>query len=512
MRASKDQYLYVDKTAYIHSLVHSGKSYFLSRPRRFGKSLFLSALRAFWEGKKDLFDGLAVAELENDDPEAWQPYPVFYFDFNGVNYREERALERALEDHLQLWEPEYGLTPDPDTSISKRFQNLLMAAGMKKNRRCVILVDEYDKPLLEVMEDPELEEHNKMVFKSFFSVLKSYDEYIRFVFITGVTKFSKVSIFSDLNQLNDISINREYAGICGITEAELKNCFMPEIEAMAESQEMSVEECLKALKNQYDGYRFHPASEGVYNPFSLLKAFYEKDFGAYWFETGTPTFLVRKVTASAFDIHRLTDRNLYASQASLSDFRVDNPDPVPLLYQTGYLTIVDYDRRLQRYTLAFPNEEVEYGFLESLLPEYSTEVQAGKGTDIYSLEKYVEQGDLEGIRNMLTALFAGIPYTEKKNPFEHYFQTVLYLVFTLLGKYVHCEMHTFNGRVDCVLETDRYVYLFEFKRDEPAQNALDQIVEMGYALPYAADSRKIYKIGVSFDSERRMLSEWVVGE
>lgn len=502
-----DEYLYVDKTKYIYLLARYRKQYFLSRPRRFGKSLLLSTMKAYWEGKKDMFQGLEIEKLEADDKDAFRPYPVFYFDFNRDRYQEPGSLEQVLETHLSEWEKLYGC--DSSTvSLTLRFQNLLKRANERTGMRCVVLVDEYDKPLLEVMSDKDQENHNKSVFKGFFSSLKSYDQYLKFVFITGVTKFSKISIFSDLNQLNDISLDDDYKYICGITEEELCSVFLPEIKKLSNAQSLSIDACLKKLQKTYDGYRFSQSSGGVYNPFSLLKALYSKRFGSYWFETGTPSFLTRRLKKIEFDVHQFSDQTLYASETMLSDYQGDHPDPVPLLYQTGYLTIIDYDRQKELYTLGFPNEEVKYGLLESLLPEYVSKTANASGKDIYTLDEYVEKGNLEGMHSLLTSLFASIPYTGKDTPFEHYFQTVLYLVFTLLGKYAFCEVHTYTGRIDCIVETKEFIYLFEFKRDKSADDALQQIEDMGYALPYSADQRKLYKIGVNFDSEKRMLTEW----
>ena len=501
-------YIYVDKTRYIYSLVHSSKQYFLSRPRRFGKSLFLSTLAAYWEGRQELFEGLAIRELEKDNGEAWQPYPVFYFDFNGKNYQQDTALEVVLDKHLCEWETIYGHSKG--TSLEGRFQYLLKAAAEKTGRRCVVLVDEYDKPLLEVLENNELEEHNKAVFKGFFGTLKSYDKYLQFVFITGVTKFSKVSIFSDLNQLRDISLLGEYAGICGITQEEMKKTLAPEIKSMATALNLTEKDCLKALQTHYDGYHFAPRAEGIYNPFSLLNALADKILGAYWFSTGTPTFLVRRLKAMHFDVRQFTQKTLETNDRILSDYRADNPNPLPLLYQTGYLTIVDYDQRARLYTLGFPNEEVKYGFLESLLPEYAPEAGSGNGKDIFALRRRLLAGDTEGMRDILTALFASIPYTTSDAPFEHYFQSVLYMVFTLLGQFVQCEVHSSRGRADCIVETDDFVYIFEFKMDKTAREALQQIEDKGYAAPFASDSRQVFKIGVSFDSGQRNLAEWLV--
>ena len=360
-----DGYIYVDKTEYIYRLVHEGKPYFLSRPRRFGKSLLLSAMKAYWEGKRELFHGLAIEKLEEDNPGAWKQYPVFLFDFNGVNYRDQGALEKAVNRHRKRWEKIYALENASDL-LNERLQNLLMTAKEKTGLRCVVLVDEYDKPLLDAIEDQELQEHNKNVMKGFFGTLKSFDEYIQFIFITGVSKFHKVSIFSDLNQLSDISLMKKYGGICGITESEIRKYFKTEVKALADEQSLTRDECLKALKETYDGYHFHPQSEGVYNPYSLLSAFFSGELGSFWFETGTPTFLIQQLRRNQFDVRSFTDKTLYADESTLKDYTGDSLDPIPLLYQTGYLTIVDYDDKRRRYTLGFPNEEVKYGFLQSL--------------------------------------------------------------------------------------------------------------------------------------------------
>ena len=505
-----ENFIYVDKTEYIYRLVHNNIPYFLSRPRRFGKSLLLSTLKAYWEGKKELFTGLAIEGLERENKDAWKPYPIFYFDFNGEDY-EVTSVEEVLDQHLSEWEEIYGSQYSKSTP-GYRFQKLLEMAAQKTGLRCVVLVDEYDKPLLDLIEHPEKEEYTKKVFKAFFSRLKKADEFIQFIFITGVSKFHKVSIFSDLNQLSDISLNEEYAALCGITERDIRDYFLPETGQLAENQDMTVPECLEMLKAQYDGYHFHYRGEGVYNPYSLLKCFFEKEPGAYWFETGTPSFILKKIMQNRFDIRKLTERTIYANEALLRDYTGDNPDLVPLLYQTGYLTIADYEKRLNRYTLGFPNEEVKYGFLESLMPSYVPAATAGNGMDIFTLESYIETADLDGVRRLLTALFANITYTSKADPFEHYFQSVIYIVFTLLGKFVACEMHTYTGRIDCLVKTLEYLYLFEFKRDVSAEEALAQINDKDYTLPFPAEPRKLFRIGVSFDSESRRLVGWEVKE
>ena len=416
-------------------------------------------------------------------------------------------MENVLGTMLDDWEEDYG-SRYKERLLGERFQKLLEIAYKKTGLRCVVLVDEYDKPLLDTMDDSERHERNKNVFKSFFSRLKKADEYIQFVFITGVSRFHKISIFSDLNQLRDISLSDRYSALCGITGGELLDVFGQEIDSLAKLQGLDRDGCLQKLRQTYDGYRFHPGSEGVYNPYSLLNCFADGEFGAYWFATGTPSFLISKLRKNCFDVRKLDNGTIYASESDLRDYTGDIANPIPLLYQTGYLTITDFDARLKRYTLSFPNEEVKYGFLESLLPSYIPQATAGNGLDIFTLNDYIENGRLEEVRNVLTALFASISYTVKDDPFEHYFQSVIYVVFTLLGKFVLCEMHTYNGRVDCKVETGKYIYLFEFKRDDSAKSALAQIDSKDYALPFAADSRPVFKIGVSFDTETRKLVEW----
>lgn len=510
-----NNYLYIDKTDYVYKLVHSNTPFFLSRPRRFGKSLLLSTLKAYWEGKRELFKGLTIESLEENNDRAWQEYPIFYFDFNRSGYQEKGNLENVIDEMLKEWENIYGCdkveqAKEPDNKYAIRFQRLIKRASEQTDRHCVVLIDEYDKPLLDNIDNLELMEHNRNFFKGFFSCLKSFDEYLQFVFIAGVTKFNKVSIFSDLNQLYDITFSNEYAGICGVTEAELTKYLTPEIQNTAANRRISIDICLEKLKKTYDGYCFSSDMVGVYNPYSLLISLDKKQFGSYWFETGTPTFLLKRLKQMSFDIRVFDAGSIDITERSISDYRMNNSDPVPLLYQTGYLTIVHYDDEADCYTLGFPNDEVKYGFFENLMMEYAEDVGAGSGKDILSIRRLVERGDVEGFMNSITALFSSIPYKADDAPFEHYFQTIIYMLFTLLGKYVMCEIHTYMGRIDCVVETSKYIYLFEFKRDKSADEALAQIEDMNYSLPYAADKRKLYKIGVNFDSEKRIPTEWKI--
>ena len=501
-------HLYVDKTEYIYRLVREGAPYFLSRPRRFGKSLFLSTLRAYFEGKKELFEGLEIEELERINKDAWQEYPVFYIDFNKKNYKENSALETVLDEHIRAWEAVYG-DQESGRSLEERFRYVIERAVEKTGRTAVVLVDEYDKPLLEGADD-EMVEHNKAVFKGFFSTLKSYDRYLKFVFITGVTKFSKVSIFSDLNQLRDISLSAEYSKICGITETEIKDNFAPEIQVMAKVQGIAEDECLAKLRKMYDGYHFHQDSEGVYNPFSVLNALVEKEFGMYWFSTGTPTFLIDKLKESGFDAKQFTTDDYYEDESSLTDYRVDNENPVPLFYQTGYLTIRGYDAEFRSYALGYPNEEVRYGFLKSLAPLYLCAENNSRPLDVRNFVLDIRKGATDSLRDRFTALFARLPYPNDVKIVEQNFQNVVYVVFMLLGQYTVIELHSAKGRADCIVETDDYIYIFEFKRDSTAEEALKQIEDMGYAKPYAADKRKLIKIGANFDSKERNLDGWKV--
>lgn len=364
------------------------------------------------------------------------PHPVFYFDLNKDNYKADLALESVLDEHLIKWEKEYEAVSKVE-SLTARFRAVIEKAYEKTGRPVVVLVDEYHKPLLEVMTDNELEEHNKAVFKGFFSTLKSYDRYLKFVFLTGVTKFSKVSIFSDLNHLRDISMSNDYTEICGITEDEIRSSLMPEVSRMANSLKITDEDCIARLRQMYNGYHFHPEGEGVYNPFSLLNALQEKELGTYWFSTGTPTFLVKKIKNANFDPEKFTDGTLYSDTRSLSDYRADNPDPVPLLHQTGYLTIKSYDKKYRSCGLGYPNDEVKYAFIESLAPYYLYEDSPGSPLDVRNFGRDIENADLDSLRDRFTALFARLPYPTDERAVEQTFQNAVYITFMLLGQFVH---------------------------------------------------------------------------
>ncbi len=500
-----ENFLYVDKTEFIYHLATEGHQYFLSRPRRFGKSLLLSTMRAYFEGKKELFTGLKICKLEKD----WIKYPVFYFDFNGKKYDSSFELASVLNSHLEQWEAIYG-NEKKDRSLEERFNHLLAVAHKKTGLGVVVLVDEYDKPLLE-SEGDALEESRKL-FKGFFGNLKSCDEHLKFTFITGVTKFSKVSIFSDLNQLFDISLNENYATICGITQEEMKKTFEPEINELAKKFSLSREECLAELKRMYDGYHFYENTEGLYNPFSLINAFASKKLENFWFSTGTPTFLLKKLKDVNFDPRKFSTDRLSGFQSALQDYRSDNPNPIPLFFQTGYLTIKKYDQKLRTYYLGYPNDEVRYSFLECLVPYFTYSTQDSSSLCINEFYEDVQNGHVDSVLTRFKSLFASLPYSSKTDDtvIEQNFQNVIYIVFMLLGQFVGVEEHYSQGRADCIVQVDNYIYLFEFKRDKSADEALAQIEEKKYADPFLSDKRKILKVGVNFDSKEKNITEWKV--
>ena len=505
-------YLYVDKTSLIYELTHTQRAVFLSRPRRFGKSLLLSTIRYYFLGRKDLFSGLAIEQLEEQSKEPWAEYPVMYFSLASGEFMEKDGLAKKLRTSLNDFEEKYEL-PHDEVTLAIRFAKALENANKKTGRKVVVLVDEYDNPLLKNMTvNPQQEEANRNLYKAFFATLKDCDEYLRFYMFTGVTKFSKVSIFSDLNQLTDISMADEYAEICGITKQEIEDNFDLYIQNLSKKVCLSRDAALSELKRMYDGYHFSGEGEGMYNPFSLLHCFNECKFGNYWFESGTPTFLINKLNASKFDIRQFTDE-VKVSESEIKDYRPENADPVPLFYQSGYLTIKSWNKRQNSYKLTFPNAEVKYGFLNSLAPSYLHVEDKPAPFNIDILDDAVEEGDTEGMKKWFTVLFALLPYptgADTEAITEQNFQNVIFMALTMMGKYARTEVHSAKGRADCILETDDYVYVFEFKRDVSAAEALKQIEEQGYAAPYSADKRKLFKIGVNFSSTERNITEWEV--
>jgi hypothetical protein len=505
----KDNCLYVDKTQYVYQLTQTSSPYFLGRPRRFGKSLFLSMLKAYFEGKRELFEGLKIAELEKE----WVQYPVIYLDFNRESYADLESFNAALDKILRQLEEVWG-KDKLDKTPAIRFSGLIQRACKKSGKKVVVLIDEYDKPLISTMDNLVLNDNIRKNLKGFYSVLKAEDACLRFVFLTGVTKFSKVSVFSDLNQLVDISMNKKFAEICGISEAELSHNFQPEIQALADANNMTYDEAFAKLKKLYDGYHFAKVSADIYNPFSLLNTFDNLDFAYYWFATGTPTFLAKHLANTGFDIPIL-ENNISIDANSIMDYRAENEDYVPLLYQTGYLTIKEYDSELNAYTLGFPNEEVKYGFLNQLLPQFTPSF--GTSSSKFSaigFVKLLRTGDIENTMKMLQAYFATIEYDAipKALKVEKFYQFVFWQLFTLMGQFVQSEVKSNKGRADAVVKTADSIYVFEFKMDDKAtaEDALKQINSKDYAIPYSADHRKTVKIGVEFSQTEKGIKRWLI--
>jgi hypothetical protein len=497
-------YLYVDKTALVYQLAQSGLPYFLSRPRRFGKSLLLSTLKAYFEGKKELFRGLAIEQLEQN----WYTYPVLHLDLNAEDYTEPQWLDSKLTAQLRRWEETYGVT-HVEKSRSERFMNVIKTAYQKTGRRVVVLIDEYDKPLLKAITNEPLQEQFRGMLTAFYTVLKGADPYLQFVFITGVTKFAQMGIFSTLNQLKDISLQADYNTLCGMTRPEIEQTFAPELQQLAIANEMNYDEAMAALTLKYDGYRFTKNNQfsPMYNPFSVLNALSESSFEDYWFASGTPTFLVEMLKQTNFDLSALD--GIEVNAASLSDDRADVDNPIPMIYQSGYLTIKAYDNEFSSYTLGYPNAEVKYGFLNFAAPFYTQVPDASTAFNIKQFVTELRAGNPEAFLRRMRAFFADIPY-ELNDKTERHYQVIFYIVFKLLGQFVDAEVRSADGRADMVVKTADYIYVFEFKLFDTAAAALAQIDDKDYLLPYTADGRKLVKIGVGFDAEKRNLGEWLI--
>ena len=470
----KDGYIYVDKTALLYQLVKTGQYYFLSRPRRFGKSLMISTLEAYFIGKRELFKGLDMERLEKD----WTVYPVLHMDLNTRNYFDYESLVGILSQNLEEWEKLYG-DEKKDRVPEERFMYVIKRACEKTGHKVVILIDEYDKPILQTISKPELQTEYRNTLKAFYGALKSCDGYIRFAMLTGVTKFSKVSVFSDLNNLMDISmeLGTDYAHTCEL------------------------------LKVNYDGYHFCYKSAGMYNPFSLLNTFAKRQIGSYWFETGTPTYLVELMKLHHYNVEEI--EHIVTSGPVLDSIDAASTDPVPVIYQSGYLTIKDYNAEFENYTLGFPNREVEQGFFRFLLPHYASVSTSKSPYEIQRFVGEVRQGDVDGFLDRLRTFFDDTPYELARYREVHY-QNILYIVFKLMGFHTEVEYRTARGRVDLVLKTADYIYVMEFKLEGTAEEAMRQIEEKGYAAPFAADGRKVIKVGVNFSEETRSIDKWII--
>ena len=498
-----DGYFYIDKSAVIYQMVKTGSYYLLSRPRRFGKSLLISTLEAYFLGKKELFEGLAMEKLEKD----WITYPIFHMDLNTEKYDTRESLDSILNFTLEKWEQQYGTAPS-ETTFALRFRGLIERAYKQTGQRVVILIDEYDKPMLQAIGNEELQKEFRNTMKAFYSVLKTMDGCIQFAFLTGVTKFGKVSVFSDLNNLDDISMRNQYIDICGVSEKELHDDLEIELHELADIKGVSYHEICDKLREYYDGYHFTHNSIGIYNPFSLLNTFKYKEFGSYWFETGTPTYLVELLKKHHYDLRRMAHEETSISVLNSIDSASDNP--IPVIYQSGYLTIKGYDEEFGIYSLGFPNREVEEGFIKFLLPFYANTNAVESEFEIQKFVREIRIGDYDSFFRRLRSFFADTPY-ELIRDLELHYQNVLFIVFKLVGFYVKAEYHTSEGRIDLVLQTDKFVYVIEFKLDGTAEDALRQINEKHYALPFeAGGNRRLFKIGVNFNAKMRNIEKWIV--
>ena len=497
-----DGYLYIDKTALMYQMVKTGSYYFLSRPRRFGKSLLISTLEAYFQGKKELFTGLAVERLEKD----WIKYPILHLDLNIEKYDTPESLDNILEKSLTAWEKLYGAEPS-ERSFSLRFAGIIERACKQAGQRVVILVDEYDKPMLQAIGNEKLQKQFRDTLKPFYGALKTMDGYIKFAFLTGVTKFGKVSVFSDLNNLDDISMRKDYVEICGVSDQELHENLDIELHEFAETQDLSYDKLCTKLKEYYDGYHFTHNSIGIYNPFSLLNAFKYKEFGSYWFETGTPTYLVKLLKKHHYDLERMAHEETDAQV--LNSIDSESTNPIPVIYQSGYLTIKGYDERFGIYRLGFPNREVEEGFIRFLFPFYANVNKVESPFEVQKFVREVETGDYDSFFHRLQSFFADTTYEVIREQELHY-ENVLFIVFKLVGFYTKVEYHTNDGRIDLVLQTEKFIYIMEFKLNGTAEEALQQINDKRYALPFEADGRKLFKIGINFSEKTRNIEKWVV--
>ena len=496
-------FLYIDKTEYIHRLVHADSKYiFLSRPRRFGKSLLTSTLEAYFQGQKDLFKGLAMEQLETE----WTEYPVLRFDMSLGKHMEKEQLERYLASQLEPMEHKYGiLTESPDANI--RLTNLIRRAYEQTGRQVVVLIDEYDAPLLDVVHEEKDLPVLRNVMRNFYSPLKACDPYLRFVFLTGITKFSQLSIFSELNNIKNISMLPEYAAICGITEEEMATQMDEDLDILAGRLNVNCEEVVKKLKAHYDGYHFTWPSPDIYNPFSLLNAFADGRLDSYWFGSGTPTYLIEMLNKFGVLPSRIGGNEAVAADFDAPTERMQSV--TPLLYQSGYVTIKGYDEMFQIYTLDIPNAEVRIGLMRSLIPDYVTRDTQTTNTTVVNLARALVRGDMEGMLRLLQTFLSTVPYCDRTD-YEGHYQQMLYIIFSLLGAYVDMEVRTPMGRVDLVMRTATTLYVVELKLNQSAEAAMQQIDLRNYPERFALCGLPVVKVGINFDMERHTLKDWVI--
>ncbi|MFW5617084.1 MAG: AAA family ATPase [Prevotella pectinovora] len=494
-------YLYIDKTQYLVDFIDKGYKYvFLSRPRRFGKSLFASMIHAYYEGRKDLFEGLAMGEYEKD----WVKHPVLHFDMSAAKHMDKDMLERYLADMLTDQEAVFGYKSEKqDPNI--RLKDLVVTANRLTGRKVALIIDEYDAPLLDVVHEELNLVALRRAMQNFYSPIKSLDPYLEFVFLTGITKFAQLSIFSELNNLFNISMYDKYSAICGISSEELHTQMLPDVERLAEHLHLSVDETFERLKRKYDGYHFSKNSEDVYNPFSLIKALASGDIGDYWFDSGTPTYIIKLLQK-----YNVGLRDLTGQDAGVSDFDVSPENmttALPLLYQSGYLTIKHYDPMIDLYTLGYPNEEVRTGMVRSLAANYLTPAEGTNSSFVIKFVKAVIADDMEQALTLMRAYLAGVSY-RLSNKTERDVQTIFYLVFSLIDSFIKVEEESAHGRADVVITLPSVVYVMELKFDGSADAALRQIDEKGYLIPYTADGKRLVKVGVNYSSEERTITEW----
>ena len=498
-------YLYIDKTQYLVDFIDKGYKYvFLSRPRRFGKSLFASMIHAYYEGRKDLFEGLAMGEYEKD----WVKHPVLHLDMSAAKHMDKDMLERYLADMLTDQEAVFGYKSEKlDPNI--RLKDLVVTANRLTGRKVVLIIDEYDAPLLDVVHEEQNLAALRRATQNFYSPIKSLDPYLEFVFLTGITKFAQLSIFSELNNLFNISMYDKYSAICGISSEELHTQMLPDVERLAEHLHLSVDETFERLKLKYDGYHFSKNSEDVYNPFSLIKALASGDISDYWFDSGTPTYIIKLLQK-----YNVGLRDLTGQDAGVSDFDVSPENmttALPLLYQSGYLTIKHYDPMIDLYTLGYPNEEVRTGMVRSLAANYLTPAEGTNSSFVIKFVKAVIADDMEQALTLMRAYLAGVSY-RLSNKTERDVQTIFYLVFSLIGSFIKVEEESAHGRADVVITLPSVVYVMELKFDGSADAALRQIDEKGYLIPYTADGKRLVKVGVNYSSEERTITEWRIEE
>ena len=499
----KDNMVYIDKTRLIYNIISTRGKFFFFRPRRFGKSLLLSTMRYYFEGRHDLFEGLAIDTLEKE----WKKRPVIYLDLSRGRTIDLGALHSMINRNLAEYEQLYGLSPEKSDSYSTRLTAIIQEAYKQTGEQVVVLIDEYDAPMLDTMGDLELKKKVRNQVRDLYSPLKAQSQYLWFVFLTGITKFSQLSIFSELNNLTDISMDRRFVEICGVTEKEIHDNFDQEVAELAEVYDITKEQCYDRLKEMYDGYHFRPNSIGIYNPFSLLNALDKQEFRSFWFESGTPTALVETMQRNDYSLEHLTNEEV--SSQLMSSVDSDEVSPIPLIYQSGYLTIKGYDEEFGNYLLGFPNKEVSEGFTRYLMPYYSPVKRGQENFFVSNFVKELRNGQPEAFMKRLEALFADGNY-QIIGDAEKYFHNAVYIIFKMLGFYVEVEHATTDGRIDLLIKTGNYIYIMEFKINSSADAALQQIEDKQYAKPFANTDKTIYKIGVNFSTKTRRIDEWKI--